>query len=114
MSANPNRPTTIVPVATTAKEQSEANVVADASGRGILALIQKASDMAREDCARAMDMAHKLSFQMRAAEERVRELESETAHYRDRAARAEAWLERIRNEVDQMFFHPKERETKQI
>jgi DNA repair ATPase RecN len=79
-----------------------------------LALIQKASDMARDDCARAMDMAHKLSFQLRAVEERMRELESETARYRDRAARAEAWLVRIRSELEQMFFHPKERENKQI
>lgn len=42
--------------------------MADDSGRTILAMLQKAADMAKEDCARAMDLAHKLSFQLRAAE----------------------------------------------
>lgn len=110
MSTNPNGATAIVPAVPTVKEQPEAKVLVDDSGRGILALIQKASDMARENCARATDTAHKLSFQMRAAGERVRKLESEAAHYRDRAARAEAWLVRIHDEVEQTFFHPKERE----
>jgi len=69
--------------------------------------------MAKEDCSRAMDLAHKLSFQLRASEERVRELEAEAAHFRDRATRAEAWLLRIHNEVEQTFFAKKEREPRQ-
>jgi hypothetical protein len=109
----PDKPNTIIPFAPTPKGQPEAHVVADDSGRSILALLQKAADMSKEDCARAMDLAHKLSFQLRAAEERVRELEAETAHYRDRTARAEAWLLRIHNEVEQTFFQRKEREPRQ-
>jgi len=76
----------------------------------IVAMLQKAADMANEDCKRAMDLAHKLSFQLRASEERLREAEAEAAHFRDRAARAEAWLVRIHNEVEQMFFPKKERD----
>lgn len=79
-------------------------------GRTIVALLQKAADMANEDCKRAMDLAHKLSFQLRASEERLREAEAEAAHFRDRAARAEAWLVRIHNEVEQMFFPKRERD----
>ena len=109
----PNKPNTIVPFAPTPKGLPEANVVADDSGRTIVALLQKASEMAKEDCARAMDLAHKLSFQLRASEERVRELEAEAAHFRDRAARAEAWLLRIHNEVEQTFFQKKERDARQ-
>jgi hypothetical protein len=60
-----------------------------------------------------MDLAHKLSFQLRAVEERARELEAEANHFRDRAARAEAWLLRIHNEVEQTFFQKKEREPRQ-
>lgn len=112
MSGNAEKPTTIVPFAPAPKGQPAANVVADDSGRSIIALLQKASDMAKEDCARAMDLAHKLSFQLRAAEERLRELEGEAAHYRDRASRAEAWLLRIHNEVEQTFFK-KERDPRQ-
>ena len=107
-----DKPTTIVPFAPAPKGQPEANIVADDSGRSIIALLQKAADMAKEDCARAMDLAHKLSFQLRAAEERARELEAEAAHFRDRAARAEAWLRRIHNEVEQTFFQKRERETR--
>ena len=110
----PDKPATIVPFAPTPKAQPDANVVADDSGRSIIALLQKAAEMAKEDCARAMDLAHKLSFQLRAAEERVKDLEAEAGHFRDRAARAEAWLLRIHNEVEQTFFQKKkDREPRQ-
>ena len=106
----PDKAGTIVPFAPTPKGQPE--VAADESGRTIVALLQKAADMAKEDCARAMDLAHKLSFQLRAAEERLREAEADAAHFRDRAARAEQWLLRIHNEVEQTFFQKKERDSR--
>src|SRR6202043_3051153 len=52
-------------------------------------------------------------IQLRAAEERARELEAEAAHFRDRAGRAEAWLLRIHNEVENTFFQKKDRESRQ-
>jgi hypothetical protein len=111
----PDKSNTIIPFAPTSKPQPpEANVVADDSGRTIISLLQKAAEMAKDDCARAMDLAHKLSFQLRAAEERARTAEAEAAHFRDRASRAEAWLLRIHNEVEQTFFHQKkERDPRQ-
>ena len=57
------------------------------------------------------NLAHKLSFQLRTAEERARELEIEATHFRDRAARAEEWLLRIHNEVEHKFFEKKDRAT---
>ena len=110
---SPDRPATVVPFAPTPKVQPDANITADDSGRTIVAMLQKAAEMAKEDCARAMDLAHKLSFQLRAAEERARELEAEAIHFRDRAARAEAWLLRIHNEVESTFFQKKERDPRQ-
>lgn len=107
----PDKPGTIIPFAPTPKGHPDANIVADDSGRTIVALLQKAADMAKDDCARAMDLAHKLSFQLRAAEERCRELEGQVAHFRDRAARAEQWLLRIHNEVEQTFFQKNEPRT---
>ena len=105
MSANASdQPATIVPFAPISKGQSDATIVADDSGRAIVALLQKAAEMAKQDCARAMDLAHKLSAQVRVAEERARELEAEAAHFRDRATRAEEWLLRIHNEVKDSFF----------
>src|SRR5437763_6896456 len=113
MNVEAEKPATIVPFAPASRGQPEATIVADDSGRSIIALLQKAADMAKEDCARAMDLAHKLSFQLRAAEERMREAEAEAAHFRDRAQRAEAWLLRIHTEVEQTFFQKKEREPRQ-
>src|SRR6266852_2457024 len=109
----PDKPATIVPFAPTPKGQPDANVVADDSGRSIIALLQKAAEMAKDDCARAMDLAHKLSFQLRAAEDKARELEVEAAHFRDRATRAEEWLLRIHNEVEHTFFQKKDRAPRQ-
>src|SRR6187399_74360 len=102
----PDKAATVVPFAPTPKGQ-QPEVVADESGRTIIALLQKAAESAKEDCARAMDLAHKLSFQLRAAEEKARELESEANHFRDRAAAAENWLLVIHNEVQQTFFQKK-------
>jgi hypothetical protein len=82
-------------------------VPADDAGNGIIALLHKAAESAKEDCARAMDLAHKLTFQLRAAEERARELEAEANHFRDRAATAENWLVVIHDEVEQTFFKRK-------
>jgi hypothetical protein len=107
----PDKAGTIVPFAPTPKAQPEAAV--DESGRAIVAMLQKAADMAREDCARAMDLAHKLSFQLRAAEERARDAEAEAVHFRERAERAEAWLVRIHGEVEQAFFLKKDRDARQ-
>jgi hypothetical protein len=107
------KPATIVPFAPVSKGQPDANIVADDSGRTIVALLQKAAEMAKDDCARAMDLAHKLSFQLRSAEERARELEAEAAHFRDRASRAEAWLLRIHNEVESTFFRNKDARQRQ-
>jgi hypothetical protein len=105
MSANAsNKPATIVSFAPILDGQSDANIVADDSGRAIVALLQKAAEMADGDCARAMDLAHKLSSQLQVAEERASELEAESANFRNRAVRAEEWLQHIHNEVEQAFF----------
>src|SRR5262249_39073585 len=45
------------------------------SGQAIVALLQQAADSANANCDRAMEYAHKLSVQLRANEERIKELE---------------------------------------
>jgi hypothetical protein len=76
--------------------------------------VQKAADMAKADCDRAMDLAHSLSCDLRAAEERAREFEAEADHFRDRAAHAEEGLVRIHNEVQQTFFERKEQQQSPV
>jgi hypothetical protein len=54
-----------------------------------------------------MDLANRVSSELRAAEERARAFEEEANYFRDRAARAEEWLARIGSEVQQAFFQNK-------
>src|SRR5215470_9188964 len=76
----------------------------DRSGQAIVNMLQQAADTANSNCDRAMELAHKLSMQLRAAEERIRDLEGDARHYHDRAQRAEKWLTRIYKEVEEKFF----------
>jgi hypothetical protein len=90
------------------KGPPDATMVADDAGQHIVTLVQKASDVAKADCQRAMDLAHRLSSELRAAEEKAREFEADANYFRDRAARAEEWLVRIHTEVQQTFFQNKD------
>jgi hypothetical protein len=93
----------VIASASTNGQQNTA-MVADDAGQHIVALVQKASDMAKTDCQRAMDLAHRVSSELRSAEERAREFEEEANYFRNRAARAEEWLARIESELQQTFF----------
>jgi hypothetical protein len=95
------------------RDQASAATV-DESGRSIIALLGRAADAAKEECAKVVALTHKLAFQVRAVEERARNaeeraqaLEAEIAHFRDRALRAEDWLRHIHTEVEQAFFGKK-------
>ena len=70
----------------------------------MIALLQEAVDVAKQNSERAMDIAHKLSLQLRAAEDRVAQLDGEIRFYQDRAARAEKWMYRIHAEIEDRFF----------
>jgi hypothetical protein len=94
----------IAPVVPATDARPDGNLVIDNSGRAIVAMLQKAANMAKEDCAQALEVAHKLSSELRAAEQRVRRAEAEAARLRDRASQAEAWLRRIRDDIEQIFF----------
>jgi hypothetical protein len=54
------------------------------AGEAIIAKIQKAADLSNENCDRAMKLAHKLSMQLRAAEDRINQLQAENELFRDR------------------------------
>jgi hypothetical protein len=53
-------------------------------------------------------MAQKFSDQLRAAEDRIAELETESATYRERAHRAEQWLRTVYAEIEDRFFQSRE------
>ena len=46
----------------------------------------------------------RLSAKLRAAEQRIKELEAKVRHHEDRADRAERWVYKIWVEIEQKFF----------
>ena len=76
----------------------------DKAGQTILGLLHKAAGVAEENSRYALDMAEKLSHQLRAAEDRIAELEAEVELYRDKADRAEQWLHKIYTEIEEQFI----------
>jgi hypothetical protein len=80
---------------------------ADEAGHAVIAQIRKAAELANENCDRAMALAHKLAMQLRAAEDQNTQLEAEVALFRDRATRAEGWLQTIHSEIEQKLIGPR-------
>ena len=76
----------------------------DKAGHTILSLLHKAAGVAEANSQYAIDMAQKLSHQLRAAEDRIAELEAEVGIYREKADRAEQWLHRIYTEIEDRFL----------
>ncbi|MPZ41453.1 MAG: hypothetical protein GEU95_26090 [Rhizobiales bacterium] len=104
---NQRAPEKVIPFAPSPREQRQTQADGDPidrSGAAIVSMLQEAVDVAKLNCERAMDIAHKLSLQLRAAEDRIAQLEGEIHHYQERAARAEKWMHRIHSEIEDRFF----------
>jgi hypothetical protein len=98
---------TVVPFAPVRAENvSNDHDPLDKAGQSIMGLLQEAATTAKENCGRALRVAHGLSLQLRAAEDQIKELEAELRHFQDRAMRAENWLQRISREIEARFFEP--------
>jgi hypothetical protein len=76
----------------------------DRAAQAILGLLSRAATAAETNYQQAVEMTHKLSVQLRAAEDRMRELEAHARHHQERAERAERWLYQISVEIEQKFF----------
>ena len=76
----------------------------DKAGQTILGLLHKAAGVAEANSQHALEMAQKLSHQLRAAEDRIAELEAEVGTFREKADRAEQWLHRIYTEIEDRFL----------
>jgi hypothetical protein len=98
---------TVIPFAPAAKSagSNDADQL-DIAGRTILSLLNKAASVADENSQHALDMAQKLSHQLRAAENRIAELEAGVRYYRDRCERADQWLHKIFSEIEERFLKP--------
>ena len=81
----------------------------DEAGKAIVAQIQRAADLASSDCDRAMSLAHKLSMELRASEDRMHQLQAEVELWCERAGRAEQWLRIIQKEIEEKLIAPQSR-----
>lgn len=96
---------TVVPFAPAAKVRSSNDSDSvDNAGQVIIRMIEQPAHVSRENCQHAIDVAHKLSLQLRAAEDQIQELSMDVRHYQARATRAEQWLLRISKKIEQKFL----------
>jgi hypothetical protein len=100
-----NSESDVIPFARAEKSATDSGDQLDTAGRTILQLVQKAAGVAEENSRHALGMAQKLSDQLRAAEDRIAELEAEVTAYQQRADRAEQWLHRVYTEIEERFLH---------
>ena len=95
---------TVIPLAPKSKAKTETGDPLDRAAQAILGLVHRAAATAEANDQQALQMTHQLSAQLRAAEERIRELEAHVRHHQERADRAERWLHQISLEIEQRFF----------
>ena len=99
---------------TTKSEASKEADQLDAAGQTILKLLHKAAGVAEANSRHTLEMAHKLSHQLRAAENRIGELEAEVQLYREKSERAEQWLHKIFVEIEERLIRQPEEERRRI
>jgi hypothetical protein len=87
------------------KNQANSNPT-DEAGNALLVLLHEAARLSQENNDNILAFAHRLSVELRAAEDRIKELEADIGHNRDRALRAEKWLERIESEIEAKLIVP--------
>ena len=86
----------------------------DSAGQAILKLLHKAAGAADANSRQALETAQKLSSQLRAAEDRVAELEAQVQQYRERAERAEEWLRKISTEIEDRLINESDQKRWQM
>jgi hypothetical protein len=89
------------------KDKARDDDPTDQSGRAVVAMLQQAANLSNENCDRAMSLAHKLSIQLRAAEDRINQLQADVEHFQHRAAHAENWLRMIEKEIEKKLLAPR-------
>jgi DNA anti-recombination protein RmuC len=82
----------------------------DSAGRSILGLLHKAAGVAEANSQHALDLAQKLSQELRTAEDRIAQLESDVRYYQERTDRAEQWLHKIFTEIEERFFRQQQQQ----
>src|ERR1700733_2963220 len=94
----------IVQVAPKTNAKSETGDPIDRVAQAILGLVHRTATDTKAKNQHTLGMSHQLSDQLRAAEERIRELEAQVRQHQEAVIRAEKWLYRISLEMEQQFL----------
>jgi hypothetical protein len=78
----------------------------DMAGHAVITILQNAASTSNEEYQRATRIADDLADKLRTTERRIEEFEAEAARFRDRAVRAEEWIQRIAREIESKFNAP--------
>ena len=93
----------VIPISSEPKLNSRAEVV-DQAAQTILGTINRAATTVQASYRQGLEINSKLATQLRAAEQRISELEVKARYHEDRADRAEKWLYQISVEIEQKFL----------
>ena len=97
---NRNSTLTGVPLSSTDKGNTDK---LDAVGDSVLQLIGKAAGITEGYTQEVVKAAEKVADELRAARDRITQLENELAASNDRAERAEHWLHKVHTEIEERF-----------
>jgi chromosome segregation ATPase len=86
----------------------------DSAGHAILKLLHKAAEAAEANRQQELETAQKLSTQLRATENRITELEAQVPQHRERVERAEKWLRKISDEIEDRLINQPEEMQRQM
>ena len=86
----------------------------DSAGQAILKLLHKAAGAAEANSRETLETAQQLSSQLRAAAERIAELEAEVHLYREKSEHAEEWLRKISMEIEDRLANEPEEKRRQM
>jgi hypothetical protein len=85
----------------------------DSAGQAILKLLDRAASAAEANSRQSLEAAQRLSSQLHAAQGRIAALGSELQFYREKADRAENWLNKISIEIENRLIREPEEKRRQ-
>ena len=94
----------VIPYAPKGQNTNSETDQLDRVGSAILGLINQAADTTEADLETARESAATLADRLRAAQDRINQLEANVRYYQGRTDRAEKWLHQISSEIEQRFF----------
>ncbi len=94
----------VIPYAPKGQNTNSETDQLDRVGSAILGLINQAADTTEADLETARESAARLADRLRAAQDRINQLEANVRYYQGRTDRAEKWLHQISSEIEQRFF----------